>query len=126
MKIIILIGLGSGLGGGLRYWLSGVIAERVGETFPWGTISVNIIGSLLIGLLAAFADSERILMSPSSRQFLMIGFCGGFTTFSAFSLQSLRLIQSNEWLHAGGHILLSVALCLFGVFVGYKMGELVN
>jgi CrcB protein len=126
VKTIILIGIGSGLGGILRYWLSGVVAERIGETFPWGTMSVNIIGSLLIGLLAAFVDSERVLMSPGGRQFLMMGVCGGFTTFSSFSLQTFRLMQDNEWLHAGGNILLSVVLCLLSVFAGYKLGQLVN
>lgn len=126
MKTIILIGLGSGLGGVLRYWLSGVVAERIGETFPWGTMTVNIIGSLLIGLLASFVDSDRILMTPGSRQFLMMGFCGGFTTFSSFSLQTIRLMQDSEWLHAGGNILFSVFLCLIGVFIGYKLGQFVN
>ncbi len=126
MKTIILIGLGSGLGGALRYWLSGLVAEKIGETFPWGTMSVNVMGSLLIGLLVAFVDSERILMSPGSRQFLMMGFCGGFTTFSSFSLQTFRLMQESEWLHAGGNIFLSVVLCVLGVFVGYKLGQLVN
>ena len=126
MKTIILIGLGSGLGGVLRYWLSGVVAERIGETFPWGTMTVNIVGSLLIGLLAAFVDSDRVLMTPGSRQFLMMGFCGGFTTFSSFSLQTIRLMQDSEWLHAGGNILFSVFLCLIGVFIGYKLGQFVN
>ena len=126
MKTIILIGIGSGLGGVLRYWLSGIVAEKIGETFPWGTMTVNVIGSLLIGLLAAFVDSERILMGPGNRVFLMMGFCGGFTTFSSFSLQTLRLMQDNEWLHAGGNILFSVVLCLIGVFIGYKLGQLIN
>jgi CrcB protein len=123
----ILIALGSAIGGLARYWLSGVVAERFGQTFPWGTLIVNATGSLVIGIFAALSLPEgRLLISPRTRDFVMIGVCGGYTTFSSFSLQTLRLAQEGEWLHAGGNILLSVALCLIGVWLGYAAGQLIN
>ena len=77
------VGVGSALGGMARYWLSGLVAQRIGETFPWGTMMVNISGSFVIGLFAALTDPDgRWLVSPAARQFVMIGICGGYTTFS--------------------------------------------
>ncbi|MBL9138187.1 MAG: fluoride efflux transporter CrcB [Verrucomicrobiales bacterium] len=112
--------LGSGLGGLARWWLSGLIAARVGETFPWGTLVVNVTGSFAIGLMAGFTGPEgRFLVSPLLRQFFMIGICGGYTTFSSFSLQTWYLAENGEWLRAGANVLLSVALCLAGVWLGY-------
>jgi CrcB protein len=123
------VGLGSALGGVARFWLSGVIAGRFGKTFPWGTLIVNLSGSLLIGVLFALTAAEGRL-SPKSHQwvfhFLMMGVCGGYTTFSSFSLQTLNLVQERQWLYAGGNILLSVALCLLGVWLGYVLGQLIN
>ncbi|HTI97965.1 MAG TPA: CrcB family protein, partial [Dongiaceae bacterium] len=83
------IGLGGALGSMGRYWLGGLVSDRVGETFPWGTLTVNIAGSFIIGLLGALVSAEG-RMDPQSRafvtRFLMAGVCGGFTTFSSFSL----------------------------------------
>ena len=110
-----------------RYWLSGVLARRFGETFPVGTLAVNITGSLLIGLLAALADTEgRLLISPLARSFLMIGVLGGYTTFSSFSLQTLNLAREGEWLYASANVMLSVVLCLVGVWLGHVLGEWIN
>lgn len=121
------IALGSALGGASRYWLSGVLARRFGETFPVGTLAVNLTGSFLIGLLAALADTEgRLLISPLARNFLMIGVLGGYTTFSSFSLQTLNLAREGEWLYAGANVLLSVVLCLVGVWLGHVLGEWIN
>jgi len=121
------VALGGALGSVGRYWLSGLVAERFGETFPWGTLIINVTGSFIIGIFAAFTDPEgRVLASPGFRQFFMIGICGGFTTFSAFSLQTLRLAQDREWLYAGGNILLSVMLCLIAVWLGYLLGATFN
>jgi CrcB protein len=119
--------MGGALGSVGRYWLSGLVAERFGETFPWGTLIINVTGSFVIGIFAAFTDPEgRVLAAPGFRQFFMIGICGGFTTFSAFSLQTLRLAQDREWLYAGGNILLSVMLCLIAVWLGYLLGATFN
>ena len=111
--------LGSALGGAARYWLSGVISQTVGETFPWGTMLVNISGSFIIGFFAALTSPDgRFFVSGTARQFVMIGLCGGYTTFSSFSLQTLMLAQDGEWLQAGANTGLSVALCFFAAWLG--------
>ena len=119
------IALGGALGSVSRYWLSGMVAARFGEIFPWGTIVVNVTGSFLIGVLGALATPEGRLDTQSRvfvTQFLMIGLCGGYTTFSSFSLQTLNLLRDREWLYAGGNILLSVLMCLIAVWLGYLLG----
>jgi CrcB protein len=117
------VATGGALGSVGRYWLSTVVTSRVGATFPWGTLVVNVSGSFVIGLLAALAISEgRPLAAPAARLFLMTGVCGGFTTFSAFSVQTLHLIQSGKWFYAGGNVLLSIVLCLIGVWLGHLLG----
>jgi CrcB protein len=114
------IGLGSALGGMGRYWCSGVVARAFGETFPWGTIVVNVSGSLIIGFLATLMSPDgRLLVPPDARAFLAIGLLGGYTTFSAFSLQTLNLVRDGEWLWATANIFLSLTLCLAAVWLGY-------
>jgi fluoride exporter len=121
------VALGGAVGTLLRYWCSGLVAAAIGETFPWGTLTVNVIGSTLIGLFAALVGPDgRLLLAPDLRQAVMIGMFGGFTTFSSFSLQTLALIQDDEWLFAAGNVLLSVALCLGGVWLGWSVGALIN
>jgi CrcB protein len=123
------VALGGALGGVSRFWLSGLIAARFGETFPWGTLIINITGSFLIGIFAALATPEGRL-DPQSRifvtQFFMIGICGGYTTFSAFSLRTLQLMQERQWLYAGGNVILSVVLCMIAVWLGYLLGATFN
>ena len=124
---LLLVILGSGLGGGLRYWLSGFIAHHFGETFPWGTLAVNVIGSFAIGFFATMTGTEgRWLVSPGGRTFFMVGICGGFTTFSSFSLQTLSLARDAEWLYAGLNILGTVALCLIVVWLGHQLATTLN
>jgi len=121
--------LGGGLGSLTRYGVSGLAARWWGETFPWGTIIVNVTGSFLIGLIAAVASPEGRLSPPArtlATQFLMLGLCGGYTTFSSFSLQTLNLLREREWLYAGGNVLWSVALCLIAVWLGYLLGSGLN
>ncbi len=114
------IGIGSALGGMGRYWCSGVIAHAFGETFPWGTIIVNVSGSLVIGFLATLMSPDgRLLVPPDARAFLTIGLCGGYTTFSSFSLQTLNLVRDGEWLWATANVLFSVILCLAAVWLGH-------
>lgn len=121
------IGLGSALGGMGRYWLSGLVDQKAGETFPLGTLAVNVTGSLLIGALAAMAEPDgRFGLAPAARQFLMIGVLGGYTTFSSFSLQTLGLMQEGEWFYAASNALLSVLLCLGAVWIGYGAGQFLN
>src|SRR5947208_10549037 len=114
----IVVMLGGALGTGARFWTSGIVAGRVGEFFPLGTLVVNVTGSFLIGFFAAFTDSEGpFLVPPRFRQFFMIGVCGGYTTFSSFTLQTLDLIRGGYWLKAFINNLLSVVYCLAGVSV---------
>jgi CrcB protein len=126
-KLYLWIGLGSALGGMGRFWLSGLVAQRIGETFPWGTLFVNVTGSLVIGLFASLTDpSGRFFVPSTTRQFLMIGLCGGYTTFSSFSLQTLNLVRDGQWLYAAGNAVLSVVLCLAGVWLGQIIGQALN
>jgi CrcB protein len=121
------VAAGSALGGMARYWCSGFVAERVGETFPWGTLAINIIGSFVIGFFGALTGPDgRFLVSPDVRVFVMVGLCGGYTTFSSFSLQTLTLMQAGEWMRAGANVLLSVVLCLFSVWLGVVAAGAIN
>ncbi len=119
--------IGSALGGGARYWCSGFVARTVGETFPWGTLTVNAVGSLIIGLIAALTGPDgRLLMGSEARQFIMMGVLGGFTTFSSFSLQTLALAQDGEWMRAGLNVVGSVVVCLVAVWAGWALGAAIN
>ena len=119
MIIYLWIGLGSALGGMARYWMSGAIARAIGETFPWGTLVVNVVGSFIIGFVAILtAPDGRIFLGSTTRLAIMTGFCGGYTTFSSFSLQTLNLLNDGEYLYAGANIVISVVVCLVAVWAG--------
>ena len=121
------IALGSALGGAGRYWCSVQAVRYLGETFPWGTLFVNVVGSLIIGFFATLTGPDgRIFAGSTTRQFVMLGLLGGFTTFSSFSLQTLNLVQDSEWLQAGGNIIGSVVLCLFAVWLGHQLALSIN
>jgi CrcB protein len=123
----LLVALGGALGSVARYGASGLAARWFGETFPWGTLLVNVSGSFVIGLFATLTGTEgRWLVSPGSRVFFMAGICGGFTTFSSFSLQTLNLARDGEWLFAGLNILGSVTLCLIFVWLGHLVASFLN
>jgi CrcB protein len=114
--------LGGALGTAARFWCSGVVARAFGETFPWGTLIINVVGSLIIGFFATITGPDgRIFAGATTRQFVMVGLCGGYTTFSSFSLQTLNLMQDGEWFGAGSNIVLSVVLCLLAVWVGHVL-----
>lgn len=119
--------LGSALGGLARYWISGLVASHFGETFPWGTIVVNVTGCFVIGFFATLSGPDGRLLAPSSvRQFVMTGICGGYTTFSSFALQTLNLARDGEWSGAGANMALSVVLCLLAVYAGHVAAALLN
>lgn len=127
MQIYLWIGLGSALGGMARFFFSGLMARLIGETFPWGTLFVNVVGSLLIGFFATLtAPDGRLFVDQTMRQFVMLGLMGGFTTFSSFSLQTLNLMNDGEWLYAGFNIGISVVLCLVAVWIGHILAEHYN
>ena len=119
--------LGGGLGSIARFAGSGFIARHFGETFPWGTLLVNVTGSFIIGFFATLTDSGgRWLVAPSARQFVMLGICGGYTTFSSFSLQTLNLARDGEWFRAGANATLSFVLCLVAVWLGHVLAAYLN
>jgi CrcB protein len=121
------VGAGGALGTMLRYWISGIVAQAYGERFPTGTLVINITGSFVIGLLASLTGPDgRWMVGPLPRQFFMIGICGGYTTFSSFSLQTLNLARDGEWGYALLYIALSVILCLIGVWLGFMAGDGLN
>jgi fluoride exporter len=118
------VAMGGALGSMARFWMGAAVAAITGPQFPWGTILINILGSFIIGMVAALSGPDsRIAVSSDMRAFIMVGICGGYTTFSAFSLQTLELARGREWLQAGGNILLSVVLCMIAVWLGYLLGD---
>ncbi|HEX7200651.1 MAG TPA: fluoride efflux transporter CrcB, partial [Dongiaceae bacterium] len=95
--------------------------------FPWGTLIVNVSGSFVIGFFSTITGPDgRYLVGSTARQFVMIGICGGYTTFSSFSLQTLSLARDGEWLRVGGNIGLSVVLCLLAVWLGHLLAASFN
>ncbi|HEX9718940.1 MAG TPA: fluoride efflux transporter CrcB [Ramlibacter sp.] len=118
---------GSALGALARYLCSVAAVALLGPAFPWGTLTVNVLGSFLIGLYASLSEPDgRLLASPAQRQFVMAGFCGGFTTFSIFSLETLLLVDRQEFHLAAIYVTVSVALWLASVWIGYRIGSKMN
>lgn len=127
MILYLAIALGGALGTMARFFVSGLVANAFGETFPWGTLIINITGSFVIGFFATLTAPEgRLLVSGTVRQFVMVGLCGGYTTFSSFSLQTLNLVRDGEWAPAAGNMLGSVAFCMIGVWLGAVSAAAIN
>lgn len=127
MQAYLWIGLGGALGSMARHWSNGIVATLAGVGFPWGTLVVNVLGSFIIGFAATTMSADgRFPSSTTAQQFLMVGVCGGFTTFSAFSLQTLALMRGDQWLYAAGNVTLSVVLCMISVWAGYTLGLALN
>jgi CrcB protein len=121
------VGAGGALGTILRFWISLVVAQAYGERFPLGTLVINVTGSFVIGFFATLTGPDgRWMVSSLPRQFFMIGICGGYTTLSSFSLQTLNLARDGEWAYVGLNVGLSVILCLLGVWLGFLAGEALN
>jgi fluoride exporter len=119
----LLIGTGGFLGSVLRYWTSVNAYKVFGEKFPYGTFVVNALGCLLIGFIAEISEN-RFLVSPEIRIFLMIGFLGGYTTFSTFGYETFVLLQDKDYLTAFANIFLSVIVCLASVWIGTIIAKL--
>ena len=119
---VIWVSLGSVFGGIARFWLSGFVARRVGETFPWGTMVINVSGAFLIGVLAASAAGHGAFAAARPWQFAVTGFLGCYTTVSSFSLQTLSLARDGELKLAVWNLMLSLSLCLLAVAAGFAAG----
>lgn len=127
MALYLWIALGGALGSVARFAASGAVAQHFGETFPWGTLIVNITGCFAIGFFATLTGPEgRFFVGGTGRQFFMTGVCGGFTTFSSFSLQTLNLARDGEWLRAGGNVAGSFVTCLIAVWLGHIAAVALN
>jgi CrcB protein len=124
MQRILLIGLAGAVGTIARYWVAEWTARRFGEEFPAGTLVVNLLGCFLAGLLA-YLLLERFVVSPTIRTMLLVGLLGGFTTFSAFGLQSFNLLREGEIGFAILNIVVSNAAGLFMVWLGYSLAKIV-
>ncbi len=117
------VAFGGALGSMARYGMSGWVSRLADGAFPFGTMVVNVTGAVLIGFLAALSLPDgRVLLPPSARLFAMTGICGGYTTFSTFSLETFNLIRDGELIQASANVLFSVVLCLIGVALGYVLG----
>lgn len=119
---VLLVLAGGALGSGARYLVALWTVERFGSSFPWGTLTVNVAGSFLIGLIATLAD-ELGAIGPDTRVFLVIGVLGGFTTFSSFSLDTMRLAQQDDLVRAVWNIAVTLALGLTAVVLGVAAGR---
>jgi CrcB protein len=118
MRNLLLVMIGGGIGAGFRYHLGSVASRQMGPGFPWGTLIANLLGGFLAGLLAAFLVGEGSQGEPL-RLFLAVGVLGGFTTFSAFSVEAMAMLQRGEAGLAGAYIISSVAGSLMWAFVGW-------
>ncbi len=121
MDTILFIGMGGFVGANLRYFISGWIADRVGQTFPWGTLVINVTGSILLGVFISWAG-RHIEIDPRVRLFLAVGFFGAYTTYSTYANESVALLQSGDWVGALGNILGTNLLCLIGAMIGVAIG----
>jgi fluoride exporter len=119
------VAVGGAIGSMARLWLGVKVTLLTGLAFPWGTILVNIIGSLVIGFVATLTGPNgRVVVPVEAQAFVMVGLCGGFTTFSAFSLQTFELARDGRLLYAEANIMLSVVLCLSAVALGHWLAAL--
>lgn len=122
MSQLVYIAAGGATGALMRYWMSNGIYVLLGRGFPYGTLTVNVVGSLLMGFCYVFMI-ERMDVSVEWRAALMIGLLGAFTTFSTFSIETLNLLESGEQMKAALNILLSVTLCILGCWIGMIVGR---
>ena len=120
--MLLYVALGSAIGGVSRYLLGGLVQRMLDTTFPAGTLLVNVTGSFLLGAIIRYA-LETPSLTPEVRAFLTIGFCGGYTTFSTFSYETMALLEDGEWARAGVYITASVILSLIATFTGFALAR---
>lgn len=120
MKQLLLIFLGGGTGSVLRYYLGKLLQGYFAAGFPFGTLGVNVLACFILGLVAGIGDSA-VNLSPSARLLLITGFCGGLSTFSAFSYESLRLMQEGKYIYLATYVIVSIVLCIAVTFAGIAL-----
>jgi CrcB protein len=127
LKTYLAVMLGGAAGTGARMWLAAFLTLKAHENFPVGTIVVNVVGCFIIGCFNALTEEHGVWRAgPLVRLVVMVGFLGGFTTFSSFSLQTLSLAQDGQWLRASLNVILSVVLCLAAVWLGNAAAQLLQ
>jgi len=121
---LVLLAVAGAMGTLCRYWLGAFVQWLCGSSFPWGTLTINVLGCLLFGFVWTLAD-ERMLISPQARIVILTGFMGAFTTFSTFAFESAQLLSDAEWLRAFANIALENVVGITAVFLGFAIGRLV-
>jgi CrcB protein len=121
--LVALVAVGGAIGSVVRFWVATLMLRATGPGFPWGTVLINILGSFVIGWLAAWIGMSRLAMPELWRAFAMTGICGGFTTFSAFSLQTVELLREGQVVAAGLNVVVSVVACVVATFAGIAVGR---
>jgi CrcB protein len=121
---LILLAVAGAVGTLARYWLGGLVHRLCGTSFPWGTLTINVIGCLLFGIVWSLAD-ERMLISPQARIVILTGFMGAFTTFSTFAFETAQMLADDEWLRAIGNVALENVVGVAAVFLGFAIGRFV-
>lgn len=125
MQNYLIVSLGAAIGGAIRYWGTGFVYKFLPVTFPYGTLFVNVLGSFIIGIVMYYLDTNKII-SQEMRLFLTTGFCGGLTTFSTFSYETINYLKTRDYLIAGSNIVLNVVLTLLALFAAYKISKLLS
>jgi len=121
----IIVFFGAGMGGMVRYWGSNFVYKFLPTTFPYGTLFVNVLGSFIIGIVMYYLDANEMI-TQNVRIFLTIGFCGGLTTFSTFSYETINYLKEQQYLYAGLNILANVFVTLVVLFIAYKLSKIIS
>ena len=125
MRTVVAVGVTGFLGAIARYGLEGLVSSRYGGSFPWGTLVVNVSGSLIVGFLFAVVIEGRVIVVPWMRTAMTVGFVGAYTTFSTLTLETFRLVEEGSFGLASANALGSLAIGLIAVYVGVVLGRLV-
>lgn len=120
------VALGASIGAPLRFFLSGLVGRSIGETFPWGTFAINVSGSFVIGVFAAFAAAHTLASTSAPWLFVVTGVLGSYTTVSSFALQTINLARDGERHQALAYAALSLVLCLISTALGFALGQAMN
>jgi fluoride exporter len=121
------VALGGALGSVARYWMAVGVGRLAGEAFPWGTLLINVLGSFVITFFGSLSLEDGLIAAgPNARLFVMVGLCGGFTTFSSFSLQTLSLAQGGQFARSALYVVLSVGVCVLAAGAGFAGGLALN